>query len=82
MARTARGETAWITRGEMAWTARGETASDRRGNGATATAVRPRPPGYDYDCGPVGFRSRVGVNYLGVSLGGQKGHGAIFVVNY
>ena len=33
MARTARGETAWITRGEMARTARGETASDRRGNG-------------------------------------------------
>ena len=40
MARTARGETAWITRGEMARTARGETATAAAtGNSRRATAA-------------------------------------------
>ena len=49
---------------------------NRRGNGQQPRGRGLRGPGW-CDCGPVGFRSRAGVNALGVSLGGSRVHGAI-----
>ena len=72
MVLTARGEAAWITRGEMARTARGETATAAatgHSRAAAAPEVRLRARWVPF---------RAGVNALGVSLGGPRGHGAIF----
>ena len=42
----------------------------------------PRPPGCDFDFGPVGFRSRAGANSLGVSWVGREAMAISFVVSY
>ena len=85
MVLTARGEAAWITRGEMARTARGETRDGgrrSRSNGQQLCGRGPRPPGCDFDFGPVGFRSRAGANSLGVSWVGREAMAISFVVSY
>ena len=74
MARTARGETAWITRGEMARTARGETATAAATGNSRAAAA----PGVRLRARWVPFPGgRKCANALGISMGGPRGHGAI-----
>ena len=84
MARTARGETAWITRGEMARTARGETATaaaaTATGNSCAAAARGPR--GAISISGPLGsVPGRAQILWV-FSWVGREAMALSFVVNY